>query len=98
GDELIELRDLVVEYVLPHKCVRAVDGINLTIRAGEIVGLAGESGCGKSTTANAILQILRPPAEIGGGSVLFRGEDITRLGKERLRRFRWRNVSMVFQS
>ena len=97
-DVLIELQELVVEYVLPHKRVRAVDGVDLAIRAGEIVGLAGESGCGKSTTANAILQILRPPAEIGAGKVLFRGEDLTALGREQLRRFRWRNVSMVFQS
>ncbi len=98
GEALIELQELVVEYALPHKCARAVDGVSLTIHAGEIVGLAGESGCGKTTTANAILQLLRPPAEISGGSVLFRGEDLTRKNKEALRRFRWRNVSMVFQS
>jgi peptide/nickel transport system ATP-binding protein len=98
GDTLIELDALEVEYVLPKRRVRAVDRVSLTIRSGEIVGLAGESGCGKSTTANAILQILRPPAEISGGKVLFRGEDITRKRKEELRRFRWRNVSMVFQS
>src|SRR5439155_14971204 len=56
------------------------------------------SGCGKSTTANAILQILRPPGELAGGRILFRGDDIARKRKEELRRFRWRNVSMVFQS
>jgi len=78
--------------------VRAVDGIDLTIRSGEVVGLAGESGCGKSTVANAILQILRPPARIVGGSVLFRGDDLVRKSREELRRYRWRNVAMVFQS
>src|SRR5262249_23733076 len=76
----------------------AVDGIDLDIRAGEIVGLAGESGCGKTTVANAVLQVLRPPARITGGSIRFRGEEITGLGADALRRFRWRNVSMVFQS
>jgi peptide/nickel transport system ATP-binding protein len=93
-DVLVELRDLAVEYGR----VRAVDGVDLQIREGEIVGLAGESGCGKTTVANAILQILRPPARVAGGSVLFRGEDLVGLSTEELRRFRWRNVSMVFQS
>jgi peptide/nickel transport system ATP-binding protein len=72
--------------------------VSLEIRAGEIVGLAGESGCGKSTTGNAIMQILRPPAQVTSGRVLFRGEDLTTKSTEELRKFRWRNVSMVFQS
>jgi peptide/nickel transport system ATP-binding protein len=94
GEVLIELEDLVVEY----GGVRAVDGISLKIHAGEVVGLAGESGCGKSTTGNAILQILQPPGRIAGGRILFRGDDITGKSVAELRRYRWRNVSMVFQS
>jgi len=93
-ETLLELRNLAVAY----GDVRAVDGVNLSISAGEILGLAGESGCGKSTIANAIMQILRPPAHIAGGSVLFRGEDIVARSTEELRRYRWQNVSMVFQS
>ena len=93
-ETLIDVRGLAVNY----GPVRAVDGIDLTIAAGEILGLAGESGCGKSTVANALMQILRPPAQITGGSISFRGEDLVGLSKERLRKFRWRNVSMVFQS
>jgi peptide/nickel transport system ATP-binding protein len=95
---LLELRRLTVEYRFGEKCVRAVDGVDLEIGAGEIVGLAGESGCGKSTLANAAMQILRPPARIVGGTILFRGEELTGKTSEELRRFRWRNVSMVFQS
>jgi len=95
---LLELRQLAVEYAVGDRPVRAVDGVDLEIRAGEIVGLAGESGCGKTTVANAVLQILRPPARVVGGSVLFRGEDLVGKSAEDLRRFRWRNVSMVFQS
>ena len=91
---LVELRGLTVEYGR----VRAVDGVDLDIQAGEVVGLAGESGCGKSTVANAVMQILRPPARLVSGSVVFKGEDLAGKSREELRRYRWRNVAMVFQS
>ena len=93
-ETLVELRGLSVAY----GDVVAVDGIDLTIGAGEVLGLAGESGCGKTTVANSVMQILRPPAHIAGGAIYFRGEDLTALNDEELRRYRWRNVSMVFQS
>ncbi len=98
GSRLIELEELAVEYLLPNRRVRAVDGVSLSVRAGEIVGLAGESGCGKSTVAHAILHILRPPAEIASGRILFRGEDTMSMSEQELRRYRWRHVSLVFQS
>jgi peptide/nickel transport system ATP-binding protein len=91
---LVELRGLTVNYGK----VRAVDGVDLEIRTGEVVGLAGESGCGKSTVANTIMQILRPPARLVSGSVLFNGDDLVGKSTEQLRRYRWRNVAMVFQS
>jgi peptide/nickel transport system ATP-binding protein len=95
---LLELENLVVDYLLPGRRVRAVDGVSLTVAPGEIVGLAGESGCGKSTLAQAVLRILRPPGEVTSGRILFKGEDIVPLRGDELRRFRWRNVSLVFQS
>jgi peptide/nickel transport system ATP-binding protein len=95
---LVELRELVVEYVGAERRVRAVDGVSLSIAPGEIVGLAGESGCGKSTVAHALLQILRFPAELTSGSVAFQGRDLASMSERELRRFRWRNVSLVFQS
>jgi peptide/nickel transport system ATP-binding protein len=98
GEPIVELRQLAVEYAAGDRSVRAVDSIDLTIHAGEVVGLAGASGCGKSTVANAVMQILRPPARIAGGSILFRGDDLVTKKREELRRYRWRNVSMVFQS
>jgi peptide/nickel transport system ATP-binding protein len=97
-ETLVELRELVVDYVLAGRRIRAVDHVNLSIGRGEIVGLAGESGCGKSTIANAVMQLLRPPAQVTSGQVLFRDQDLTSMSKEALRQFRWRNVSMVFQS
>jgi len=95
---IIELRQLAVEYGFGERAVRAVDGIDLKIHSGEVVGLAGESGCGKSTVANAIMQILRSPARIAGGSILFHGDDLVQKNREDLRQYRWRDVAMVFQS
>jgi peptide/nickel transport system ATP-binding protein len=95
---LLELRGLAVAYGVGDRLVRAVDGVDLAIESGEIMGLAGESGSGKTTIANAAMQILRPPAHVVGGSILFQGEDLVGKSAEELRRFRWRNVSMVFQS
>jgi peptide/nickel transport system ATP-binding protein len=95
---LLELQQLVVEYGIGDKRARAVDGVDLAIHEGEIVGLAGESGCGKTTFATAVMQSLRPPGRIAGGSILFEGESLVGKSAEDLRRFRWRNVSMVLQS
>jgi peptide/nickel transport system ATP-binding protein len=95
---LLDVQGLCVEYLMPGRRVRAVDDISLTLAEGETLGLAGESGCGKSTTANAILQILKPPAEVVAGEIRFRGENIVGKSREELRRFRWRHISLVFQS
>jgi peptide/nickel transport system ATP-binding protein len=95
---VVELDGLVVDYVTRTRTIRAVDGVSLSIGPGEIVGLAGESGCGKSTLGNAVMHVLRPPAQVTGGRVLFDGENVVARNREELRKFRWRNVSMVFQS
>jgi len=95
---VLEVTDLSVEYHGEYRTVRAVDRVSFQIGRGEIFGLAGESGCGKSTAANAIMRLLRPPAVITGGSIRFRGRDILTLDAEELRALRWREVAMVFQS
>ncbi|GAA5094321.1 ABC transporter ATP-binding protein [Microbacterium yannicii] len=95
---LLEIQDLSVEYVTEARTVRAVDRVSFSIAEREVFGLAGESGCGKSTIANAILRLLRDPAVISGGSVRFAGTDVLALNAEQLREFRWRQVAMVFQS
>ena len=95
---LLEVQDLSVEYVTEARTVRAVDRVSFSIAEREVFGLAGESGCGKSTIANAILRLLRDPALISGGSIRFAGTDVLALTPEELREFRWRQVAMVFQS
>jgi len=95
---VLEVSDLSVEYRGENRTTRAVDRVSFTIGPGEAFGLAGESGCGKSTAANAIMRLLRDPAVITGGSILFNGRDVLAMSPDELRSFRWREVSMVFQS
>lgn len=99
GDEpLLSIENLHVEYLSLRGRVRAVDGVSFSIRPGEVIGLAGESGSGKSTIAQAILRILQPPAVITGGKILFKGHDVLSMSDDQLEKFRWQDVSMVFQS
>ncbi len=95
---LLAVRDLSVEYLTPRGAVKAVDHVSFQIQPGEVVGLAGESGSGKSTIAHSVLRILRPPAVISGGEILFRGDDILGMTQQQLEAFRWKNVALVFQS
>jgi peptide/nickel transport system ATP-binding protein len=94
----LDVRNLYVQYLTPRGPVRAVDGVSFGIAPGEVFGLAGESGSGKSTIAHAILRLLHPPAVITGGQVLFQGEDILEMNQEELEQFRWSDISIVFQS
>lgn len=98
ADPLLVVEDLRVEYTGEARSVVGADGVSLTIGRREVLGLAGESGCGKSTTANAIMRLLKPPAEITCGTIRFDGRDVLAMPPEELRRFRWRDVAMVFQS
>ena len=94
---LLALHELRTEIPTGRGVVRAVDGVSLDIAAGEAVALVGESGCGKSMTALSILRLLRAPAQIVGGSVVFEGVDLTRLAEAEMRRLRGARIAMVFQ-
>ncbi|WP_329594729.1 ABC transporter ATP-binding protein [Streptomyces sp. NBC_01362] len=97
-DPVLDVRNLRVEYGGDGRAVIGADDVSFTIGAGEIFGLAGESGCGKSTVANALMRLLRPPARITAGSVTFKGRDVLAMDPRELRAFRWREIAMVFQS
>ena len=77
---LLDIRNLHVEYLTQRGPVRAVNGVSFTIDEGEVFGLAGESACGKSTIAHTILRVLRPPAVITGGEILYKGMDVLEMG------------------
>jgi len=97
-EPLLDIRDLCVDYITEAGPVRAIDHLDLTVRPGEILGIAGESGSGKTTLAKALMRILPPPAVISGGHIIFEGRDICAMDDETLRKIRWREISMVFQS
>ncbi|MDR1599501.1 MAG: ABC transporter ATP-binding protein [Oscillospiraceae bacterium] len=97
-DTLLDARDLIISYDTDNGVARAVNGVSFTLRRGETLGLVGETGAGKTTTALAIMGLL--PEETGrveGGSVLFEGEDLLTLPREPMRRKRGQDISMVFQ-
>lgn len=95
---LLSVRGLHVNYRTAAGIVRAVDGTDLEVPAGSIVGLVGESGCGKTTLGRALMGVLPGNGHIAGGSIVFEGRDLTQLPERKRREIRWRRMSFVPQS
>ena len=95
--DLLRVTDLAVEFRTRRGVVHAVDGISFEVRAGEVVALVGESGCGKSATAYSILRLIADPGRISAGQVRFEGTDLLGLSDEAIRGVRGNRISMVFQ-
>src|SRR5690554_4365031 len=97
-EALLQVDGLVTEFDTDEGRVRAVDGVSFSVNAGETLGIVGESGCGKSVTAQSIMRLLpQPMGQIVAGQVMFRGEDLARLPLEDMRRIRGARIGMVFQ-
>ena len=97
-EPLLAVHDLHTQFVTSRGIIRAVDGVSLEIREGEVLGLVGESGCGKSVTCLSILRLIDdPPGRIVRGEVRFRGQDLVTMSESDLRRLRGSEISMVFQ-
>ena len=98
AEPVLEVRDLVVEFATEDGPLRAVDQVSFAVGRGEIVGLVGESGAGKTLTAEAILGLIRrPPGRVTGG-VRFRGQDLLALDEPALARIRGKDIAMIFQN
>lgn len=95
---LLQIRNLDVDYLTDGGAFRAVKNVSFDIGRGELFGLAGESGCGKSTIAYAITRLSKPPAWVAGGQILLDDQDLLKLPEAALQKVRWRRIGMVFQS
>ena len=97
NNNVLEIRDLNSYFFTEKGVAPAVDGLDLDIPKGKIIGLVGESGCGKSMTAKSIMGLLKYPGRVAGGSIRFEDQDLTRLSDKELRKICGNDISMIFQ-
>src|SRR6202050_1018937 len=94
---LLEIEDLHTEIRLRTATVHALEGVSLTVEAGECVGIVGESGCGKTMTALSVMQLLPPGGHITAGRIALGGQEISALGDHAMRHVRGNEIGMIFQ-
>lgn len=94
---VLDVQDLKVYYHTRRGPIKAVDGVSFRVYPNERFGVVGESGCGKSTTAMALLRLIQPPGVIEGGAIRLEGQDIVPLDRESLRKLRWNQMSLIPQ-
>lgn len=97
-EKLLELKNVVYSFHTYGGVVKAVRDVSFDVRKGEIVGIVGESGCGKSVTAQCIMRLNpEPPGFFGGGEILFEGKDVLKMNKKELRKLRSQDIGFIFQ-
>ncbi|GAB4505453.1 MAG: hypothetical protein Fur0043_24480 [Anaerolineales bacterium] len=94
---LLEVKDLKTYFYTEDGTVRAVDGVDLEVYPGEVLGLVGESGCGKSVTSLSIMRLISAPGKVEGGEILFDGTNLLELPEEQMIHVRGNRISMIFQ-
>ncbi|MDQ3257360.1 MAG: ATP-binding cassette domain-containing protein, partial [Acidobacteriota bacterium] len=94
---LLQVINLQTHFPPRAGLVKAVDGVSFYLDEGELLGLVGESGCGKSITALSIMRLISPPGKIVGGEILFNAENLLTLSEERMRAIRGDDIAMIFQ-
>ena len=94
---ILDVQNLTTYFHTEEGVVRAVEGVSFKIYKGEVLGLVGETGCGKSVTALSILQVIRPPGKIMKGEVIFRGENLSMKSESEMLKYRGRDITMIFQ-
>lgn len=96
-DAILQVENLTTSFLTSNGEVQAVRGVSFSVGKGEILGIVGESGSGKSVTSMSILRLLADTARIKDGSILFEGEDLTKVSKKKLREIRGNKISMIFR-
>ena len=94
---LLEVRNLQTHFFTEDGVVRAVDGVDITVYPGEVLGIVGESGCGKSVTSLSIMRLIGQPGKVVGGEILFDGKDLLKLPESEMMTVRGNRISMIFQ-
>ncbi|HEX8128998.1 MAG TPA: ABC transporter ATP-binding protein, partial [Pyrinomonadaceae bacterium] len=94
---MLEVKNLQTHFFTRAGVVRSVDGVSFHLDRGELLGLVGESGCGKSVTALSVMRLVAPPGKIIGGEIRFDGEDLRAASEKRLREIRGDDIAMIFQ-
>lgn len=98
GEAILSIKDLSVQFIKDKSVVHAVNHLSLELQPGETLGLVGETGAGKTTTALSIMNLVpNPPGKIVGGEIMFNGENVLKKSKRELRKMRGHDISMIFQ-
>lgn len=97
NEKILEVKNLVTRFYTEEGTVKALDGVNFEIYNGEVLGLVGETGCGKSVTALSIIKLVQSPGRIEDGEVIFMGEDLLKKSNDEIRKYRGKKITMIFQ-